>query len=257
MIQSFSLYRWFLGILAGGLLGLSWTQPISYTASFFGLAAALSFVALSKEERSLGPLYLSGFIFHPIGFHWLYQTIAEFGGFPPLLAAVFFFLFCALSSLQFVLFGVFERLLRDHVGRFACSAALAWVFSEMLYFRVFPWMIGHTQLALLPFIQVADIVGAYGISFLTIWVAEALLFRRSPRFARMACAAVLVLSLVYGTMRIQEFAHDHAGAPYSLLGRKQRVVLVQGNIPLAEKHDQLQFRKCPPVYRAFSTLQSV
>jgi apolipoprotein N-acyltransferase len=121
-------------------------------------------------------------------------------------------------------------------------APAAWVSAE--YFRsnagflALPWgLLGHSQYRVLPLIQVASLAGAYGVSFLIVmvnaFVAECVLAARRPRSARYGellagasvTAVLLGLSLAFGA----------ASIPRSPSGPGVTIVLVQGNIPQAER----------------------
>jgi apolipoprotein N-acyltransferase len=85
----------------------------------------------------------------------------------------------------------------DSWGRrslWALTGAAAWVALEMLRARLFsglPWnLLGVSQYALTPLIQIASVTGVYGVSFLIVWVSlsfysagRLILTRPSARFA--------------------------------------------------------------------------
>ncbi|KAB2836179.1 MAG: apolipoprotein N-acyltransferase [Candidatus Brocadia sp.] len=96
----------------------------------------------------------------------------------------------------------------------------------------FPWFfIGHTQYRYLPIIQIADIAGVYGISFITIMVNAAiadLLIRsftsQRRAFFRLTCMlplALAAISMLYGSYWLRHF-HPEEGPV---------VCMIQGNIP--------------------------
>ncbi|HZV81002.1 MAG TPA: apolipoprotein N-acyltransferase, partial [Geobacteraceae bacterium] len=96
----------------------------------------------------------------------------------------------------------------------------------------FPWAtLGYTQYRTLPLIQIADITGVYGVSFLLV-LANVVLFRmargitgrgdiRYPLSLSALLVALLGVCVGYGFVGLN--------APES--GRKVRVALAQGNIP--------------------------
>jgi apolipoprotein N-acyltransferase len=86
--------------------------------------------------------------------------------------------------------------------------AASWLFFEWVHSTFlggFPWLfLSHTQYRFLTLIQMADLVGAFGVSFLVAFVqAAALEAIRARRFTAPlgAAAALLVAALVYGAMR--------------------------------------------------------
>lgn len=114
----------------------------------------------------------------------------------------------------------------------------AWVSYEWIRSNAltgFPWaLLAHSQSFNLPVIQIADIFGAYGVSFLIAMVNVAAFlviqkFRRKWNFAIPAIIAVflVIMTLRYGYIRLNNI----------FVGDKIRVSIVQGNIPQDRKWD--------------------
>jgi len=177
---------------------------------------------------------MGGIIAHALGFYWLKYTISMFGGFGVLPTAILYALFLSISSLQYPLFILINRCLPAFFSKMAVGAALAWVTAELFSIRIFPWYLGHTQLAFTHVAQAADIAGAVGISFLLIWVSEALiriLIFWEPRAALNIPVVLMAITLGYGDYRIEGFSAGLQKYP------NQLVALVQANISLSDKHD--------------------
>ena len=114
-----------------------------------------------------------------------------------------------------------------------------WVAAEWLrshFLGGFGWsLLAHSQSGALPVIQIADITGAYGTSFLVMLVNSAIFITikdmKAKRTRAIPClaAAVLVLyvSVAYGTVRLKNI----------FTGEQLKVSVVQGNIPQNEKWD--------------------
>ena len=139
---------------------------------------------------------LFGFLRAYAGFYWLGNV--HFTG------------WIAVSVLAALVFAfVFELTLRRlTVFPFALRVATAWLLFEGVHawiFKGFPWLfLSHTQYRFLLIIQAADVVGAFGISFLIAYVSAAALdagLRRRVGLETAAAAAALVLVLVYGVLR--------------------------------------------------------
>jgi apolipoprotein N-acyltransferase len=98
----------------------------------------------------------------------------------------------------------------------AITAPIVWVAMEYvraLKFQCFPWLfLSHTQYEWSTLIQVSDVVGAYGVSFIVVmvngWIVDLLvqpiLIRRGDEGARLpigtiATAVVLLGALIYGS----------------------------------------------------------
>jgi len=169
------------------------------------------------------------------GFYWLYTTIADFGGMPFVAALPVFALFVTGTAVQFLLWSIIWYLLPTSLDRVGLRAALSWLTTLVVCIRIFPWDFGHTQAAFLQFVQVADIGGVTLISVIMLWTAESILLALQQRFSLgLLCGPIVcIASLLYGTCVM-----DRITAAY---GPSLRVVLVQGNVSLAQKHDVTYF----------------
>jgi apolipoprotein N-acyltransferase len=222
-------YLW--AIASGLLMALAWFNPGTGLGALLGWLATLGLVAASLHPRaSYRSLYLVGAIQTSLGFFWILETIQKFGGFPLWAAAAIFALFVAISSLQnAVYFFVFKNL-PAFLDRTSSRAALAWITSEVLSIRIFPWYIGHTQLGFSWFAQSADLASVLGLSFLMVWFCEAVFrsaIRREGTRRLIPALLVSLLALLYGKLRWDEFAYP--------LGTPLDVTLVQANVTTENK----------------------
>ena len=151
-----------------------------------------------------------------------------------------------LSALLALYFGAFGALARSVLRQSRPAAALAvlpagWVALEFLRSRLlsgFGWnLLAYSQTSWLPVIQIADVTGAWGVSYLVAFVNVALTVQRLPDRSRaqrpraaLALAAGLALAtLAYGAVRVRGLLNT---APRTL-----RIAVLQGNIPQDEKWD--------------------
>lgn len=113
-----------------------------------------------------------------------------------------------------------------------------WVTLELVrshLFGGFGWaLLAHSQSYNLPIIQIADITGAYGVSFLIIMLNMAIYlgiknFKNKELAARIVSIAVFLvfLSLSYGIYRLNNI----------FTGDRLKIAVVQGNIPQTKKWD--------------------
>jgi apolipoprotein N-acyltransferase len=155
------------------------------------------------------------------------------------------------------------------------AAPVVWVGLE--FFRAhlmtgFPWyFLGHTQHHWASLTQIADLVGAYGISFVMVGTAGALVLLVPPRWLdrcrlltveesrncqrfeipvrtqRIAAVTALLLvgcSLIYGSVRRSQA--DFQSGP--------RVALIQGNFTTSVKHDPQQWQQMFRIHRYLTGL---
>lgn len=207
--------------------GVAWLFPNTATCALLSWVAALLFVgAFHSAPRGAGYLisWFAGVLLNLIGFHWLFDTIAKFGGFPAIPAAIIFGLFIFISALQLPLALLFINL-SARILPWVLAVPIGWVAAELSAVRIFPWYFGHTQLAFPWMAHLAADAGALGVTALLFFVSACAV--AGTRQARLRAAAILVLVLLVGVGRDQQ----------DLSARSDlNVRLVQGNLSLAEKH---------------------
>jgi apolipoprotein N-acyltransferase len=227
-----------LAVIGGILMALSFPK-----ADFFMLAW-ICLIPLLFAIRNKGPAKASllGLVFGLTAYigilYWTVYPVSVYGDASVALASVFMLLLASYISVYLGVFAAFVAWTRERLGLSVfVSAPVAFVFLEYLrahFITGFPWgMIGHTQLPWLTIMQVLDITGVYGVSFVVVAVNAALyliilrLARRSARFpvVETAVSAFLIaLLVVYGIFAIKrEQAIMRTGTPVT-------VALVQPNI---------------------------
>jgi apolipoprotein N-acyltransferase len=230
-----------LSLIGGVLLALSFPK------ADFSILAWVAFVPLllATARKSPAQAFRLGFVYGLTAyagvFYWLNIVMSHYGKLPWFLS---FCLFLLLATYLALYVGIVAWLVRR--GEIAgisplLSFPILWVGFEYLRSLVLtgcPWAIlGYSQYRILPLIQIADITGVYGLSFLIV-LANIVFLRiikgavmRGPSVYPGKSAALLLLLLLftlgYGFMRLNSADH---GAPL-------KVVLVQGNIPQDVKWD--------------------
>ncbi len=223
-------------ISANICIACAWLTPGSTLCALLGwLGAFLYVVFLHSSEKRYLPAFVGGMLLNLIGFYWLNDTIVLFGGFPPIIGALLFLLYAAASSLQFVVtVFLFQRLPSAGLPRLA----LAWTVSEFITPRIFPWCLGHTQLAFSELAQIAELGGPLMITFLVLWVAEELYEScRSSRLKLSLCLALIALSIacLFGMQRINTFTSAEATSP------SLKIAVLQANIIDIQERDNVRY----------------
>lgn len=234
--------RWLVVALAAGtwLLSLPVFEPRS-----FGLFAAVAFVpwtlAVCLSARGAWTYlvaYLLGSVFFLTHLRWLYTTTGPGYLALALYLAVYFPL--AIWPVR--------HLYRKRGLSPAISLPIAWVAWEFIRSRGplgFPWfLIGHTQVRRLTLIQIADLGGAFAVTFVVMmingWLAErvirAIQIRRGRKptdshWASMATAAGLLL-VVGGTVLYGRYRLSFQGAEPG-----PRIAVLQGDYLLSATED--------------------
>ncbi len=196
-------------LVGGGLVGLPFLAPVLSWTSWFAAAVLIAVVARQSPRAAFCHGWLTGMAFYASAAYWIPQTITRFSTYALWLAVLMFVGYCALVGLQFALFGYLSAKLRSVVP--ILIYPLVWVSVELLWPSIFPWQYGGTQFRWITLIQIAELTGVYGISFLLLWfgalVHETLarfrqgqiLFKLKAHF--IAFATVIVLTLCFGWWR--------------------------------------------------------
>jgi apolipoprotein N-acyltransferase len=223
--------------LSGALLAASHSFPRLELLAWIALIPLFFTLASASVIDGL----FAGFIFGLVQFcgvlYWVAYAVNVYGGHSPAAALLVLLLLAAYLSVYPALFSAVSVFLRrSNPQLFFIAAPCAWVAVELVRSRMFggfPWALaGYSQHQTIQIIQIADVCGVYGVSFLIVIVnaaaAEILLHinRNSMRGALIA-VIILILALVYGNAKLDE---PDKGRPLS-------VALVQGNIEQAKKWD--------------------
>jgi apolipoprotein N-acyltransferase len=193
------------------LLGWLWPVP--------ALVAALE----RPPRLALGDGWLAGTVFFVVLLRWLDHTFRHYSAIPwpvswlpILLLAAYCGLYLGLTA------GAVSWLATRLGGGWALALCPAiWVAGEWIRGQLmdgFPWgLLGYSQHAMLPVIQVAELAGVYGVSFLLAAVASALagVIALGPARCRLGLGATAVLvaaCLLWGTVALREEERRVAGA---------------------------------------------
>lgn len=214
-----------LCVLSAVLLALSFPKANLSFLAFVGLVPLFMVLKGETPKRCFALLYLCGIVFFFMTFSWLL--------FVTKLGTVFLLAFLAL---YFGLFGIGYCWLSKTklLAKIFLIPAL-WVALEYIrahFLTGFGWaLLGHSQYQNLWFIQIVDITGVYGISFLVVMVNvvvyEALLAKpKAPVkefFAALSIVTILVgVSIIY-SLNVLKNNFD---------GPRIKVGVAQGNISL-------------------------
>jgi apolipoprotein N-acyltransferase len=192
------------------------------------LLAWFGFVPLLYATRDASPrsafLYgcLAGLVCHLGTYSWMTALLVRFGRLPWAAALPIYVLLALYVSLPWGVLGWGVRRCRPAV---VLTAPLFFVGAEFLLPRVLNGYLAITQAWVPPVIQVAELTGPHGVSFLIVTVNGAIFSALTARAWRPAAlaAAVMLAVLSFGFVRISQVEATRATAP------KTRVGIVQGN----------------------------
>ena len=226
-----------LCVVSGVLIGISFPPfPLPFLI-FFGLVPYLyvlqkrgTFVSISRIT------YLTAFVFTIITLYWVGSWTKEADLFLMISGVLLMFVNPALYLIPSTLYYFTNKIFNRKVALFFFP--LFWVSFEYAYSLTdlrFPWLtLGNSLSQFNQFIQIADVVGAYGLTliilYINIFLYLAFVEMKKDRklFTRYALAAVLllILPMIYGGIKI---------AGYSEPKEKIKVGLIQPNLDPWEK----------------------
>jgi apolipoprotein N-acyltransferase len=239
---------------------------VMLTASFppgkMGWIAWLALVPLLKglEEESPSRAFrlgiIAGLTHYLTLIYWIIVVLKTYGGLNLIVSSAILLLLSIYLSLYPALFSVLFGYLKGTRFRAFMTAGI-WVSLEYIraeFLTGFPWcLIGYTQSGYIHLIQIADIAGVYGISFL-IMLANAmiylLLFSAGPGPGKrymgleiLLLIALLSVAMLYGNYRLSENKEGLKDA------KLLKVAIIQANIDQSIKWDPLYQRDSMDKYR--------
>lgn len=209
--------------------------------AWFSLVPLLYVIRNASPRRSFVYTFITFAICYSVSLYWLYTAMNTFGHLTPTASVGVLILLIILLSTHIALAPMFSAWVEKKTGiaRF-WTLPIFWVVVDFAMNYIpcngFPWgNITNSQFAYLPVIQIVDIVGIYGLTYVMVVFNSAIAEFCSgkvhfAKYSKASFAATLIISmLIYGFFRIGyvEKMEDN--------WRSIRVALLQGNIPQDEK----------------------
>ena len=246
--------------------GLSIISGLLLTASFpnigLSIMAWFALIPMLFAVRGLSGFggfrlgLLTGFIHYQTLSYWLFHTMNTYGGLPWFLSIPIM----VLISLYLALYiGVFSACLCTFARKpVICLLMIPFLWVVLEYIRTYflsglPWaLLGYSQYKILPLIQISDVTGVYGVSFIIAAVNGMLFMGTLTYFKRIwfgqevtkplsitaVTSGIVLLGIVwhYGVLRLEQINQLIAQSP------KAVITAIQGNIDQSQKWD-LRFQK--------------
>jgi apolipoprotein N-acyltransferase len=202
-----------------GAWGLALAFPrVDYHALAWLAVVPLFCIALLMPPRlALAWGWLTGTVFFVVLLRWLDHTFRVYSAVPWPLTWLPIAALAAYCGLYFGLVSWAIAWLRGRVGSSVAllAAPMLWVTAEWLRGRLlggFPWgLVGYSQYGMLPLIQIAELTGVYGVSFVVVAVNAAVagtlvLSWRRAVIGLLAAFGLLGATLSFGWFRLSEAA---------------------------------------------------
>ena len=228
-----------LALLSGALLVAGFPKFGHPAFAWIALSPLIVAVALSSGDTTRAALrsfrlgFLSGIVYFVGTLYWVVGVMQMYGGLPTVVAGLVALLLAAYLAIYPALFALLVGVAVRRMGIAGVWLAPAvWVSTEWLRSTIaggFPWvLLGASQATVLPIVQLASLVGVYGLSVLVALVSAAAaavaLSRASVhRWGATVVAVFLVLVAIGGSRRV-------AAGDWVAGGEALRVGLVQGSV---------------------------
>ncbi len=172
--------KYFPSLTSGFLLTLSFPDTgLSYLA-FFALIPLLVSMQSMTPKESFYAGFTAGMSYFLTLIYWIVPTIHVYGGLNIILAACVLTLLCIYLALYPAFFTFALKKLEPDINSYYAPllAALLWTCLEYIKtyaFTGFSWgSLGYSQFKNLNLIQIADLTGVYGVSFIIVLVNSSL-----------------------------------------------------------------------------------
>ncbi|HUT56134.1 MAG TPA: apolipoprotein N-acyltransferase [bacterium] len=219
--------------------------------AFFLLCPLLFALDQARSTRHAAIIaFAFGLIGYPVFYHWLVYTMHTFGSMSLAVSVSVLLALVLLLSAYIAVFGAAYHLMTQKLGLTPLIAApIAWVTVEFMRahfpFGGFPWaLMAYSQYKVLPLIQISELTGPYGVSFIIVFANAALAEavrailngkpadaggRDDSRLKNVLTplaigAGPIVLALIYGFARIPMVDKAFEGRPEIKVG------IVQANV---------------------------
>ena len=237
----------FLACLSGILLTASFPPLELSFLAWFALVPLLISLENEPSYRAFKLGFISGTVHYLSLIYWIVIVLGRYGNLNIFLSSFPCFLLCLCLALFVALFSLLIVLFRG--SRLpAVLAGMFWVGFEYFraeYFLEFPWcLLGYTQYDNLSLIQISDILGVYGLSFLIVLVNGLIYnllyhlqsknkrkWNGSLRWEILLTSILIIGTLGYGHYRLSERPDENVSS------KTTRALIVQGNIDQSLKWD--------------------
>ncbi len=233
-------------LLSGVALGLSFPKAGLWPLAWVSIVPLLVFLWNTKKTDAFKGGIFYGLAYFTTTLYWIEHSIRVYGHLPVYLSIPILLLLCLVLSLYVGLFSLlFNNLYKTTRFPALLLAPVLWVSLDLLrtyLFTGFPWAsIGYSQYKWLSIIQISDLTGVYGVSFMVVAVngalADIILYGRRMRIFPLFPAFPTLLGIIivfmgilgavwYGYFRLNQ-KDDYAS--------KLTVSAIQGNIDQSGK----------------------
>jgi apolipoprotein N-acyltransferase len=231
-----------LASISGLLMPLAFPNFNLSFIAWIGLIPLITAVFKNSPAKGFLLSTITGTIFHFGLVYWVTVSMTSYGKLPLAVSILVLILFAFVLSIFISIPICLSCYVKKHLNfSFLLTLPLFWTASEYIkswFLTGFPWEnLGYSQFNVLPVIQIADLTGVYGITFIIVF-ANCTLFcllnalttdKKIPYRELSALILLIVITLLYGQNRLN-YIDKNQGSPI-------KISLVQPNIPQDVKWD--------------------
>lgn len=232
------IVRLLLCVLSGTMIFVSYPTFDLFPLAWIAFVPLLLAIEGESPKRVFLYALLAGFVKHLGGFYWITGLLIDFGQIPAWIAGQMCGIFALYQALRmaiplYVMRKLSQRIAISELWLMPVTLTVA----EWLIPHLFPSYYGNSQYLFYTVIQICEITGVFGLSFL-LFLVNATLFqlllslkRHEPVVWRnLVITAVLFVGvIVFGVVRIKHWDEKTRSA------KKLKIVMVEANIGIWEK----------------------
>jgi apolipoprotein N-acyltransferase len=221
-------------ILSGVLLGISF-PPFPFPFVLLSFVGFIPYLIVLKDRQTLAEInratYLMAFVFCVVTVYWVGSWQAEADPFLMMAGGAMLLALPAVMIIPSTLYYLSSKVFKTKISFWLFP--VFWVTAEYLLTLTdlkFPWLIlGHGLAKFTSFIQSADIIGAFGLSLVVLYI-NLLLYKAFFHYKKerkisvkyfVVALSIFLVFIVYGMIKISSFKPSN---------RKVKVGLVQPNL---------------------------
>lgn len=214
--------------------GLSWVFPGWYACAWIGQACLVLLAARHTPRTAFWLGLTVGVLVNGLGFHWAPQALGICMDASWWVAHLLFGLLILWEGVAFAVFSWLASRALQAGPRGLWLVSAAWVVTEHWWPKIFPWLLGYSQLELIPLLQIAELTGPCGIGFcitaIAAWPAGYYLchtrqldatYSRGFRTYVAATTLLLICVLSFGFVRMRTWGDAVPGAHTLQIGVAQ------------------------------------
>jgi apolipoprotein N-acyltransferase len=240
-LKTFTFRSTLLAILSGLMLTASFPPGKFSFMAWFALVPLLICVDRASPSQAFRLGFVAGAVHFTTLMYWIVMVLGHYGNMSIIVSLGPFFLLCFFLALYPALFSAITTCLR-HSRITVILMASFWVSLEYIrgvFLTGLPWcLLGYSQYEHLHLIQISDITGVYGISFLIVvsnGLIYSLLFRGrekvggSLKWDILFTVLLVTVTVFYGRFRLSQ------GLPGGDSPNVLRTAIIQPNIDQSVK----------------------